>query len=203
VWVDEPYPTPDGGSVADPEFYRLGGVVVTTTHPGVLTTAQGGICLEPIKSGGVGLVRVAGLVAGRVVVNDADHEYADVADDPAGPPESADAGPFAILWTESTSGTSRATLLVLPACPAGPRLVPGKITAASATTDTVASSVTYTATSGLLELTAATPYLRPFASTQLITPAAVGSDCLMLGDTAGGTSVLLLAQEVQVLGACP
>ncbi len=79
-----------------------------------------GVCVEPIKDGGVGLVAVSGVVQAQVVVpsNGTWIEFADVTD-AAYTLTARPEGTARILWRESGTGTKWATVLL--GCSAGGR----------------------------------------------------------------------------------
>ena len=94
-------PTPSGVTGAAAEQFQRSPAVV-----GVATTAETGgafvVAVEPIRAGELGLVAVAGVVQARVQMRCTGHQYAKPKANEIGYMQSADSGPFRIMWVGAT-----------------------------------------------------------------------------------------------------
>ena len=94
-------PTGATGPAVD-TFQSWPGVIGTAPGYGAATTRAYAVAVEPIPVGGIGQGAIAGVVQGRVQMLCTGHQYAKPKYNQVGYMESADSGPFRILWVGAT-----------------------------------------------------------------------------------------------------
>lgn len=94
-------PTGVTGPAVD-SFQSWPGVVGTEPGYGSATTKAYAVAVEPIKVGEIGYGAIAGVVQARVQMRCTGHQYAKPKYNEVGYMESADAGPFRIMWVGAT-----------------------------------------------------------------------------------------------------
>ena len=103
VQIESLLETPTGVTGPDVDsFQSWPGVVGTEPGYGSATTKAYAVAVEPIKVGEIGQGAIAGVVQARVQMKCTGHQYAKPKYNVVGYLESADQGPFRIMWVGAT-----------------------------------------------------------------------------------------------------
>jgi hypothetical protein len=108
-------PTGVTGPAVD-SFESWPGVIGVTPGSGAETTRAYAVAVEPIPVGGIGQAAIDGVVQARVLVVSESHGYATPKSSEVNYLETADAGPFKILW-KGTTGPANPTGVTGPTKP--------------------------------------------------------------------------------------